>query len=151
MEKNSYPLLDRGVRLLESQTYDFDWWMVIQGKRTCPLTRDVNFLECPLISCFTAFVSFPFSRIGLAISAVFLTCLCRSQNGFVFLLWSIVSEMKLEKFRTILHIRGQNCLLVIRLHTQFHYIYNIPNTCLPLRNHSEIRSQISWELITPSS
>ena len=49
------------MRLFESQTYDFDWWIVIRGKRTCPLTRGVYFLECPFIRYFTAFVSFPFS------------------------------------------------------------------------------------------
>ena len=35
--------------------------MVIWGERTHPLTRDVHFLECPLIRDFTRFVSFPFS------------------------------------------------------------------------------------------
>ena len=36
--------------------------MGIRGKRVCPLTRGVRFLECPLIRDFTSFVSFPFSR-----------------------------------------------------------------------------------------
>ena len=36
--------------------------MVNWGKITCPLTRGVHFLECPLIRDFTAFVSFPFFR-----------------------------------------------------------------------------------------
>ena len=124
---------------------------MIQQKRTCPLTRDVRFLECLLIRDFTAFISFPFSRAcGSAISAVFLTCLCCSQNSFVFLIWRIASEMKLEKFRTILHIRGKNCLLATRSHTQFHYIYEIPKTCL-LLNHLEMRSQKSLELNSPNS
>ena len=94
----------------------------------------------------------------LVMSAVFLerllyffTCLCRSENSLVFLIWLIVSEMELEKSRTILHIRGQSSLLATRLHTQFHYIYKIPNKCLLLLNHSEMRSQKSWELVTPSS
>ena len=93
----------------------------------------------------------------LVMSAVFLerllyffTCLCRSENSLVFLIWLIVSEMELEKSRTILHIRGQSSSLATRLHTQFHYIYKIPNTCL-LLNHSEMRSRKSWELVTPSS
>ena len=81
----------------------------------------------------------------------FLNCLCLSQNIFVFLIWCIVSEMELEKFRTILHIRGRNCLLATRSHTQFHYIYEIPKTCLLLLNHLEMRSKKSWELFTPSS
>ena len=46
--------------------------MVIWGKRTCPITRCVHFLECPLIRGFTAFVRFPFSRAWAAISTVFL-------------------------------------------------------------------------------
>ena len=50
------------MHLFESQIYDFDWLMVIWGKRTRPLTRGVHFLECLLIKDFTAFVSFPFSR-----------------------------------------------------------------------------------------
>ena len=45
------------MRLSESETYDFDWWTVIRGKRICPLIRCVNFLECPQIGDFTAFVS----------------------------------------------------------------------------------------------
>ena len=80
----------------------------------------------------------------------FCTCLCRSENSLVFLIWLIVSEMELEKSRTILHIRGQSSSLATRLHTQFHYIYKIPNTFL-LLNHSEMRSRKSWELVTPSS
>ena len=74
-----------------------------------------------------------------------------SQNNFVFLIWWIVSEMELEKFRTILHIRGKNCLLVTRSHTKFHYIYEIPKTCLLLLNHLEMRWQKSWGLFIPSS
>ena len=31
------------------------------GKKICPLTGGVRFLECPLIRDFTLFVSFPFS------------------------------------------------------------------------------------------
>ena len=62
----------RGVRLFESQTNDFDGWIVIRGKRTCPLTRCGHFLKCPLIRDFTTFVSFPLSRVWPAISAVFL-------------------------------------------------------------------------------
>ena len=45
------------MRLFESETYDFDWWRVIRGKRIWPLIRCVNFLECPQIGDFTAFVS----------------------------------------------------------------------------------------------
>ena len=60
------------MRLFESETYDFDWWTVIRGKRICPLTRYVLFLECPQIRGFTAFVSFPFFRAWPAISVVFL-------------------------------------------------------------------------------
>ena len=143
------------MRLFESQTNDFDWWIVIRGKRTCPLTRCGHFLECPLIRDFTAFVSFPLSRVWPAISAVFLedffTCLFCYQNSFVFLIWWIMSDMELEKSRPILHIREQSCSLATRLHTQFHYIYKIPNTCLLLPKHSETRSRKSWELATPSS
>ena len=80
----------------------------------------------------------------------FFTCICCSENSLFFLIWLIVSEMELEKSRTILHIRGQSSSLATRLHTQFHYIYKIPNTCL-LLNHSEMRSRKSWELVTPSS
>ena len=40
----------------------FNWWMMIQGKNTCSLTRGVRFLECPLIRNFIAFVSLPFTR-----------------------------------------------------------------------------------------
>ena len=36
--------------------------MVIWGKRTRLLTTGVHFLDCPLITDFAAFVSFPFSR-----------------------------------------------------------------------------------------
>ena len=72
-------------------------------------------------------------------------------NSFVFLIWLIVSEMELEKSRTILHIRGQSSSLATRLHTRFHYICEIPNTCLLLLNHSEMRSRKSWELVTTSS
>ena len=129
--------------------------MVIRGKITCPLTRCVHFLECPLIRDFTAFVSFPFSRAWPAISAVLLErllymSLC-SQNSFVFLIWWIGSKMELEKSRTILHIIGQSCSLAIRLHSQFHYIYKTLNTCLFLPNHSNMRSRKSWEPVTPSS
>ena len=48
--------------LFEIKAYNFDWWMGIRGKRVCPLTRGVRFLECPLIRDFTSFVCFPFSR-----------------------------------------------------------------------------------------
>ena len=124
---------------------------MIRGKRICPLTRCVHFLlECPQIRDFTAFVSFPFFRAWPAISADFFTCLCCSRNSFVFLILSIVSEMELKKSRTILHIRGQSSSLATRLHTQFHYIYKIPNTC-PRLNHSKITSRKSWELVTSSS
>ena len=58
--------------LFESETYDFDWLAVIQGKRICPLTRCVQFLECPQIRDFTAFVSFPFFRAWPEIRVVFL-------------------------------------------------------------------------------
>ena len=54
------PELDRGVRLFESETYNFDWWTVIRGKRICPLTSCIHFLECPQIRDFVAFVSFSF-------------------------------------------------------------------------------------------
>ena len=81
----------------------------------------------------------------------FFTFLCRSENSSAFLIWLILSEMELEKCRTILHIRGQSSSLATRLHTQFHYIYKIPNTCLLLLNQSETRSRKSWELVTPSS
>ena len=81
----------------------------------------------------------------------FFTCLCRSQNSFVFLIRCIVSERKLEKSHTILHISGQNCSLATRSHAQFHYIYKIPNTCLLLPNHSEMRSRKSRQLFNPSS
>ena len=60
------------MRLFESETYDFDWWTVIRGKRICPLIRCVNFLECPQIGDFTAFVSFPFFRAWPAIIVVIL-------------------------------------------------------------------------------
>ena len=89
--------------------------------------------------------------LGPAISAVFVICLCRSQSSFVFLIWWIVSEMEFEKFRTILHNGGENCLLATESHTQFDYIYEIPKTCLPFLNHLEMRSQKSWELAIPSS
>ena len=72
-------------------------------------------------------------------------------KSFVFLIWLIVSEMELEKSRTILHIRGQSSSLATRLHAQFHYIYKIPDTCLLLLNHSEMRSRKSWKIVTLSS
>ena len=130
--------------------------MVIRGKRTYPLTRCVHFLECPLIRDFTAFISFPFSRAWLAISAVFLErllylSLSFPKQFFFFLIWWIVGEMELGKSRTILHIRGQRCSLAIRLNAQFHYIYKIPDTSLLLPIHSEMKSRKSWELVTPSS
>ena len=138
------------MRLFEIKAYNIDGWTVIPGKRICPLTRGVHFLECPLIRDFTSSV-FRSPLLGPGISAVFLTCLCRSQNSFVFLIWWIVSEMELEKSLSILRIRGQNCLLATRSHTRFSYIYKIPNTCLLLPNKSEMRSQKSWELVTRSS
>ena len=49
------------MRLFESQIYHFNWWIVIWGKRTRPLTSGVHFLECPLIRYFTGFFSFTFS------------------------------------------------------------------------------------------
>ena len=49
------------MHLFGSQTYDFDWWMVIWRKITCSLTGRVHFLECPSIRDFTEFVSFSFS------------------------------------------------------------------------------------------
>ena len=127
--------------------------MVTWGKRTRPLTRGVHFLECPLLTDFTTFVSFPYPRAGPAISAVFLEWLYLSlsfpKQFFVFLIWRIVREMELEKSRTILHIRGQNCSLATRSHTQFNYIYKLPNTFLLLPNHSEMRPQKSWDLSPP--
>ena len=59
--------------------------------------------------------------------------------------------MELQKFRTILHIRGKYCFLATRSHTQFDYIYEIPKTCLLLLNYLEMRSQKSWKFVTPSS
>ena len=44
------------MRLFQSQ-------MVLRGKITSLLTRGVHFLDCPFIRDFTAFVSFPFSRV----------------------------------------------------------------------------------------
>ena len=79
------------------------------------------------------------------------TSLCCPQNSFAFRIWWIVSKMELKKSRTILHIREQNCSLATRSHTQFHYNYKVPKTCLLLPNHSEMRSQKSWELVNPSS
>ena len=143
------------MRLFESETYDFDWWTVIRGKRICPLTRYVLFLECPQIRGFTAFVSFPFFRAWPAISLVFLEWLLYLPLSFrkQFCLFDMVdSEWNgAGETRTILHIRGQSPSPTARLHTQFHYIYKIPNTSLLLLNHSEMRSRKSWELATPSS
>ena len=114
--------------------------MVIQGKGTRPLSRGVRFLECPLIRDFTAFVSFLFSHAWAGdqcslsnLSLLFPKQLCLSGKVDV-------SGMELEKSHSILHIRGQNCLLATRLHTQFHYIYKIPKTCLFLPKYSEMRS-----------
>ena len=45
--------------------------MVIWEERTCPLTRGVHFLECPLIRDFTAFVSFSFFRSWAAYQCSF--------------------------------------------------------------------------------
>ena len=101
------------------------------------------------------YCSFPSSVLGRQsvqfFQNDFFTCLCRSKNSFAFLIWLIVSKVEQEKSRTILHIRWQSFPLATRLHTQFYYIYEIPNTCLLLLNHSEIRSRKSWELVTPSS
>ena len=111
-----------------------------------------HFLEFPFIRDFTAFVSFPLSCAWAGDQYSFsrmTSCICRFQNSFVFLIWWIVSEMELEKSRTILHIRGQNCSLATRSHTQFHYIYKIPNTCLLLPNHLEMRSQKFGSLSPP--
>ena len=139
------------MRLFESQTYDFEWWIVIQWKRTCPLTSGVRFLESCYLEILLHSSVFRSPMLRPAISAVFLTCLCRSQNSFVFLIWWIVSEMEFEKSRIILHIRRKNFLLATISHTKFHYIYEILKTCLLLLNHLEMRSQKSWELVTPSS
>ena len=143
-EKNSYPLIRRGVRLFESQTYDFDLRMVIRGKRTCPLTRGVCFLECPLIGNFTAFVSFPFSHAQAGNKCSFSNLSLSFPKHFCLSgIWRIMSEMELEKSCTILHIRRENHLLPTRSHTQFHYIYKIRKMCLLLLIHSEMRSQKS--------
>ena len=48
----------------------------------------------------------------------FFTCLCCSQNSFAFLIWWIVSEMELEKSRTILHIGDKT------VHWQQDHIHN---------------------------
>ena len=129
--------------------------MVVWRKRTRLLTRGVHFLECPLIRDFTAFVSFLFfcAWVGYQCSFFRTTLLIFvvPKIVFAFLIWWIVREMILEKSRTILLIKGQNCSLATRSHTQFHYIYKLPNTFLLLPNHSEIRSQKSWELVTSSS
>ena len=124
---------------------------MIWRKRTCPLTRGVCFLECPLIRDFTAFVTFLFSRAWAGDQCSFSNLSLSFPKQFVFLIWWIVSEMELEKFRTILYIRGKNCVLATRSYTQLDYIYKIPKTCLLLLNHLEMRSQKSWELVTPSS
>ena len=124
------------MRLFQSQ-------MVLRGKITSLLTRGVHFLDCPFIRDFTAFVSFPFSRVWTCDQNSFsrATSLSTSLNSFIFLIWRIVTEMELEKCRTILPIRGQICSLPTRSHTHFHYICKIPHTCLLLPNHSEMRSQ----------
>ena len=101
--------------------------------------RQFSFLPCLVMSA-----------VLLERLLYFFTCLCRSENSLVFLIWLIVSEMELEKSRTILHIRGQSSSLATRLYTQFHYIYKKRNTCL-LLNHSKMRSRKSWELFTHSS
>ena len=59
--------------------------------------------------------------------------------------------MELKKSCTILHFREQNCSLATRSHTQFYYVYEIPNTCLLSPDHLEMRSRKSWELVIPSS
>ena len=118
--------------------------MVIRGKRTCPLTRGVR-----SIRDFTVFVSFPYSRAWAGDQYSFSNLSLSLPKQFC--LYDMVSEMELEKPRTILHIGLQNCLLATRSHTQFHYICKITNTCLLLSNHLEMRSQKSRELVTPSS
>ena len=117
--------------------------------RTCPLTRGVRFLECPSIRDFIVFVSFPYSRAQAGDQYSFSNLSLSLPKQFC--LYDMVSEMELEKPRTILHIGLQNCLLATRSHTQFHYICKITNTCLLLSNHLEMRSQKSRELVTPNS
>ena len=124
---------------------------MIQGKRICPLTRCVYFLECPQIRDFTAFVSFPFFCAWPTISAAFLERLLYLPLSFrkQFSLSDMVDSEWNGAGDISYYFRGQSSSLATRLHTQFHYIYEIPNTCLLLLNHSEMKSRKSWELVTP--
>ena len=128
------------MRLFEGETHDFNWWTVIGGKIICPLTRCVHFLECPQIRDFTAFVCFPFYCAWPAISAVFLERLFYLPLPFQkqFCLSDMVDSEWRNRAGEISYYfayQRKSSLLATRLHTQFHYIYKIPNTCLLLLNH----------------
>ena len=128
--------------------------MVVSGKTARPLTRVLHFVECLLSRDFIAFVSFSFSRSWSGYQCSF------SRTILLFFVFPktafCLSDMVdsegngLEKSRNILHIRGRNCLLPTKSHTQFHYIYKLPNMFLLLPNHSEMRPRKSSELVTPS-
>ena len=106
---------------------------MIRAKITCPLTRCVHFLECPSITDFTAFFSFPFSRAWSAISAVFM-------ERFLYLFLSFTKQFFLSDMVdsewNILHIRGESCSLATGLYTHIHYIYKVPNMGPLLQKYS---------------
>ena len=83
--------------------------------------------------------------LGPAIRTVFLEKLLYLSLSFpkqvCLLIWWIVSEIELDKSCNILLNREQNCSLATRSHTQFHYIYKIPNTYLLLPNYSEMNHE----------
>ena len=57
--KNPYEKTDIYIYIyIYIYKYEFDWRMVIREKIMCPLIRGACFLECPLMSDFTVFVSF---------------------------------------------------------------------------------------------
>ena len=124
--------------------------MAILGKRTRPLTRGVHILQCPLIRDFTTFVSFPFSSAWAGYQCSFST---KSLLVFVVLktVFCLPDSEGNGDGEISNYFRGQNSSLATRSHTQFCYISKLPNTFLFLPNHSEMRPQKSWKLVTPSS
>ena len=119
--------------------------MVIRGKRTCLSTRGVHLQSVCQLDILLDTSAFRSPVLGPAIRAVFLERLLYLSLSFpkqvCLLIWWIVSETELDKSCNILHYRGQNCSLATRSHTQFHYIYKIPNTCLLLPNYSEMNDE----------
>ena len=120
------------------------------GKNTCPLTRYVHFLECPFIRDSTALVSFPFSRAWAGDQYCLLERLLYMPLSFPkrFCLSDMVDNEWNGTGEISHYFAYQNFSLGTRSHTQFHYFYKIPNTCLLIPNHLEMRSQ-KFENLSP--